>query len=123
MSAHNFLSTHDNAMLIDPIKDPGDAGAIKILKSGICKLISGSGAETRTLADPVGPGLQITIAMMTDGGGTITLTFASPFNTTNNNTVTFDTVGNAFTVVSVPISTSAYVWQDITADGAAVSTV
>lgn len=113
MSAHNFLATRDNAMLIDTIKDPGDAGAIGILKSGLCKLVT-AGAETRTLADPKAPGLEIQLSLMTDEGDCV-ITVASGFNASGNTTLTFDAVGDTVVLRSAPISATAYVWREMTA--------
>ena len=113
MGAHNFHATHDMAMYKDLIKDPGEAGAIPVLKSGLCKLVT-AGAETRTLADPVSPGVEIQLSLMTDGGNCV-ITTASGMNGDGDTTLTFDTVGDTCILRSAPISATAYVWRSLSA--------
>lgn len=115
MSAHNYHRTRDMAMQFDTIKDPGDGGAIGTLKSGLCKMVSGGGGETRTLADPVAPGLEIQLSMMTDGSD-IVVTVASAINESGNTTLTFADVGDMAILRSSPISATAYVWRDTIGD-------
>lgn len=112
MTAHRHFTDRDEAFRLDLIKDPGDAGAIPILKSGLCQLVTG-GAETRTLADPVQPGVEIQISFMTDNGNCV-VTAASGINASDNTTITFDAVGDTIVLRSAPISASAYVWREMT---------
>lgn len=115
MSAHRFHTTHDVAMDKFPIKDPGDAGTIKSLKSGICQLVTATG-ETRTLGVPSAKGVVIDLMMKTDVGD-CTVTVTSGFDARGTTTLVFDTVGDMVRLISVPISATAFRWRLIAADG------
>lgn len=98
-----------NAYIPREIADPGASGAVPITASGVCHLVT-AGAETRTVADPTRVGLQLTLVFLTDGGDCV-LTFASPVNEANNNTLTFGNAGAAAHFVSARDGASAYYWQ------------
>lgn len=70
------------------VTDPGTGGAIPPGASGICSLVS-AGAETRALAAPSEVGLELCLAMQTDGGA-ITLTVSAAFNAAGNTIITFN---------------------------------
>lgn len=109
--------------LENAIADPGDAGAIGGATpsvSGHVALVSG-GVETRTLAAPTKAGLQLLLYMKTDGGN-ITLTCATTFNETGNNTAVFGDTGDALYLISVEEG-ATFRWRLATADGVALSTV
>lgn len=117
MTAHRFQTDHDIAWDKDTIKDPDDAGTIKVTKSGLCELISGSGAETRTLPVPTAKGIILMLVMGTDGGGDITVTATSGYNSVGTTTLVFADVGDMVRLVASPISTTAFRWRLVAADG------
>lgn len=106
------------------ITDPGDAGAIPVTRSGVCHIVT-AGAETRTVADPTAVGLRLTLLFLTDGGNCV-ITFASPVNEADDNTLTFANVGAAADFVSARDGAGAYHWHVVGTDfdtGDAFSTV
>lgn len=104
------------------IADPGDAEAIPVTRAGCCALTSGSGAETRTLADPAKAGLMLALDHSVDGGGAITVTAASAVNQTGNNTIALQDAGDTIVFYSIKIG-SAYKWRVVVNDGCTLSTV
>jgi len=102
------------------IADPGDAGAIPVIKSGSVSIVSAS-AETRTLADPSFVGQTLNIGLKTDGG-TVTLTAASPVNQTGNNTLAFADVGDHIMLIASEDG-SDIEWRVVANDGISLSTV
>jgi len=102
------------------IADPGDAGAIPIIRSGNCALTS-AGAETRTLADPGSVGLTLDIDCDVYVGD-IVVTAASAINQTGNNTMTFGAAADYIRLHSVQVAGSP-VWRVVSNDGVALSTV
>lgn len=101
MPPHRHATDHVKAEWL--IEDPGDAGAIAAGKSGVCNLVSGASAETRTLANPVEFGQELTLAMKTDGGGDITVTAAGALGVTGNNTIVFSNAGDCLFLKAVDI--------------------
>lgn len=112
------MSTKLSRQLID---DPGDTGAIPVTQSGVCHIVTDD-AETRTVADPTEVGLRLTLFFLTDGGNAV-VTFASPFNVANNNTLTYGTVQSYTEFVSVMDTASTYAWVLVANDTGALSTV
>lgn len=104
------------------IDDPGDGEAIPVTASGTTMLESGASGETRTLADPTFLGQELTLTMLTDGGGDIVLTAASPVNQTGNNTLTFAAVRDTIKLVAIEAA-AGLEWQVAFNDGVALSTV
>lgn len=102
--------------LVQPylIADPGNAGAISVVSSGVCNLVS-AGAETRTLAAPVYVGQRLEVCMDTDGGDII-LTVASAFDQTPHTTITFDDAGDHASLVGVKIG-GALRWRLVANNG------
>jgi len=97
------------------ILDPGDAGAIPTDKMGVCNLVSGAAAETRTLGRPEYVGQLLVLNFDTDGGGNIVITCASTFNQTANNTLTFADAGECCMLIGVQVG--AYlVWRAFSAN-------
>lgn len=82
-----------------PITDPGNGGAISVLRSGYCPLVT-AGAETRTIADPSAVGMILMLSLKTDGGDCV-ITFASPINQSPKSIATFNTVGESMMLMSV----------------------
>lgn len=115
---HNHFYHHDEAFQLDPILDPGSAGAIPANRSGICNLVTG-GAETRTLANPTAQGVELTLTMLTDGGDCV-ITTAAGHNTSNQTTLTFNAVLDTAVLRSVK-TTAGYQWRTVGLDGAASS--
>lgn len=115
MSAHRFHATHDIAMDKDTIKDPGDAGTISVLKSGLCELVTATG-ETRTLPVPISKGQVIMLVMKTDVGD-CTVSVTSGFNADGTTSLVFNDVGDMVRLVAAPISATAFRWRLVAADG------
>lgn len=79
-------------------KDPGASGTIRVVKNPcIVELISAT-TETRTLSNPSRSGVNLTIAMRSDGGD-VTLTVTNGYDEEANTTIVFNDVGQyaAFT--------------------------
>lgn len=93
------------------IADPGDAGAIPVVSSGTCRLVTGGAGQTRTVAAPTLPGLRLGLFFQTDGGGDAVVTFAADFNGAGNNIVTFDTAGELVVFESVYIASGSLAWR------------
>ena len=106
--------------LENAIADPGDAAAIPVDRSGHVALVTG-GAETRTLAAPAAPGLQLLLFLKTDGGNCV-VTCATTVNETGNNTITFDNTGESCLLFSVEEGANLR-WRLATVDGAGLTTV
>lgn len=101
------------------ITDPGDGGAIPITESGNMAVTS-AGVETRTMAAPAAAGVIIDIT--TDVYvGDVTITVASAFNLTGNNTMILGEAGEHIRLVSAQVG-SAFVWRVDANDGVALST-
>lgn len=102
------------------IADPGNAGAISVLRSGFCGLTS-TGSDTRTLAAPPFLGQEITLGHVVDGGSVV-ITVASAINQTGNNTITMASV-RAFIILRSVLTGVTKVWCVVASDGASLSTV
>lgn len=102
------------------LADPGNAGTIKAKESPqVCHLES-SGAETRTLADPDGPGQILILAMRADGGD-ITATASSAINQAGNTIMTFDDQGDSVLLYSIEDGDDNFEWRVAVADGVSLS--
>lgn len=108
------------ANAFNAIVDPGDAGAIPVIRSGYVPLVTGA-AETRTLADADAPGLTLDLYFKTDVGNCV-VTSASPINQTGNNTMTFADVGDHLRLSSIEDGADLE-WRVVANDGVALSTV
>lgn len=74
------------------IQDPGNGKTFSCKKhGGIVELVIGAGSETRTLANPVKAGLELTIAVKTAGGGTATVSGVFLEGSTSRTSGAFDT--------------------------------
>ena len=104
------------------IADPGDAGAIPVLRSGNVALTTAGAGETRTLADPGTIGLTLSISHDVDGGGDAVIGVATAFNQTGNNQITMADAGDTVVFTSVQIGGSP-VWRLVVNDGAVLATV
>lgn len=102
------------------ITDPGNAGAISVLQSGYCPIVT-AGSETRTLAAPTFIGQEITLYVKTDGGSCV-VTVASAVNQTGNNTLTMNDVRDVIILRAIE-SGASKVWMVVANDGTALSTV
>ena len=133
MDSHNVgyaLYSH-GASRGGSVKDPGNAGKIKMLPGqgrGLCELRSG-GVETRTLSDPDAPDLELLLEMVVDGGN-VTITASTAFNSTGNNTIVFSAVNQAILFRSIQASAASsgsgphvYRWMQVVSDGPTLSTV
>jgi hypothetical protein len=115
MSAHNFpFKMYQSPLMID---DPGDAGNIVIDRYGAqVPMVSGSGAETRTLIQPTKAGILCMLVLETDGGGDLTLTVTGGYNGSGDTAIVFDDAGDYVVFMSVKVGTSFY-WKAISQDG------
>jgi hypothetical protein len=104
------------------IADPGNAGAIPVLRSGNCAITTGAAGETRTLAAPATPGLTLVLTHSVDGGGNAVITAASGINQTGNNTITLGDAGDLLVLISAVVA-GVPVWRVAANDGAVLSTV
>lgn len=102
------------------LSDPGDAGALPVTRSATVAITTG-GAETRTLAIPAVPGIELTLSLDVDGGDCV-ITAAAAVNQTGNNTLTMADAGDEITLRAVR-KAAALVWRVVSNDGVALSTV
>jgi len=103
------------------VVDPGNAGAISVLASGQCSLVTG-GAATRTLAIPTFVGQTLMLAFKTDGGDCV-VTVASDLlyaASAGHNIITFANVGEFIKLEAVE-NGAALQWAVIAISGAALS--
>ena len=101
------------------IPDPGNAGVIDTLRSGIVELRS-AGAETRTLPDPTFRGQTLDLYMIVDNGD-ITVTASSPVNQTGHTTIVFSAIGGFIRLASKYNATDGWEWQEIIEDTGATT--
>ncbi len=112
MAGHDSPLEHASADWV--IADPGDAGAISVQYSGVCNLVSASGNETRTLADPTYVGQWMVLHYDTDGGTQITVTAATSYNKSTNTTLLFAAVSEVVYLVACTVA-GALVWRAFSA--------
>lgn len=106
------------ALLTHALTDPGNAGAIAVLKSGSLALTS-AGAETRTLAIPTFKGQQIALYCDTYVGN-IVITASQALNQTGNTIMTFGAARDNCVLEAITVG-AALRWQVIANDGVALS--
>ena len=102
------------------IADPGDAGAIPVIRSGNCAITTGGAGETRTIAIPSAAGITLNISIDVDGGGDVAITVASAINQAGNTIATFADAGDILVLVAVQVA-GALVWRVVANDGATLS--
>ena len=103
------------------IDDPGNAGAISVSRPGYVNLITLSGAQTRTLADPKYIGQELDIFFESDGGGDCVITAASAVNQNGDTIMTFSDTGEHIRLVGHYNPTDEWEWRVICNDGVALS--
>jgi hypothetical protein len=92
------------------VQDPGSGGTIEFKLWGqICSVDTTSGGS-RTLAQPIRPGIVGTVALETDGGD-LTLTVTGGYNQPGDTTITMADAGDFATLISVKVGDS-YVWRE-----------
>ena len=105
-------------------KDPGDAGVLHVDMSLVAySLVSGE-AETRVLATPQEPGIQVTLSMHTDGGDIVISTAGDETildGTTVGISVTLDDAGDAVHLVSYIGSAGQITWLVLGNNGATLN--
>lgn len=104
MGVHNYLYEMTEAWDTERLDDPGDAGAIPVLQSGMCVLVS-AGAETRTLAAPARAGQQLILNAKTVTTS-ITVTCATGFNQAGDTVALFDADGETLFLFSVYVGSN-----------------
>ena len=93
------------------LPDPGDTKTIEFKLWGqVCSVVTTT-TETRTLAQPIRPGILGTVVLDTDGGD-LTLTVTGGYNQPGHTTITMADAGDFVTFMSVKIGT-AYVWRKL----------
>lgn len=113
---------YPTAPYLAAIADPGDEGAIPVIRSGNVALTTGATGETRTIVAPGSTGLTLDLTLDVDGGGDAVVTVATTINKAGNNTITLADAGDHIRLVSVQIGGSL-VWRVVVNDGAALTTV
>ncbi len=119
-AAENSIEIISKRVRSGEISDPGNAGAISAAETGRVPLVT-TGAETRTLADAIAPGLTLDLYFKTDGGDCV-VTTASPCNQTGNNTLTFADAGDHIRLQSIEDGAD-FEWRVVANDGVALTTV
>jgi len=100
------------------IADPGNAGAIPIIASGIV-LITTAGSETRTLASPTYDGQELALLVTVDGG-TCVITASQSVNYAGNTVITMADVADFVKLTGVTIG-GVKKWRIAANDGATLS--
>jgi hypothetical protein len=94
--------------------DPGDAGTFICDRyHNYLPLVSGSGAETRTIQTP-DLACELDIDFVTDGGGTVTIGFEAAFDSSSNVTAAFADAGDCLHMRALPNRRG---WRLISNDG------
>ena len=106
--------------LLNAVADPGNAGAIPVVGSGVVPIVT-AGAETRTLAAPTATGQEIIICMKTDGGDCV-ITCATLINQAGNNTITLNDAGDSIRLNAIQVGNNKR-WRVVYNDGCVLSTV
>ena len=88
------------------IPDPGAGEAIHIEKMGVCEFES---AGARTLPDPFGAGLRVTLRNLSSG--TVTVTADTALNEGGDTVATFDADGELLDLISVGDGSGGFRWE------------
>jgi hypothetical protein len=102
------------------VADPGDTGAIPVVRSSNVALTSGGTGETRTLAIPSATGITLDLSFDVDGTGDIVVTAASAINQATNTIMTFSDAGEHIRLTAVQVA-GALVWRVVANDGVVLS--
>lgn len=103
------------------IADPGDGGAIPVVRSGNVAITTTGVDDTRTLAIPTVVGSRLVLSLDVDAGDAV-ITVASAANQAGNNTLTMADAGDIIELIAVQLA-GALVWRIGANDGVALSTV
>ncbi len=95
--------------------DPGDAGTITFDGWGQVCSVATTSAETRTLAQPIKPGILAAVVLDTDGGN-MALTVTGGYNADADTLITFADAGDYVCVYSVKVG-SSYYWRVLQDEG------
>src|SRR5262245_41768449 len=100
MSAHSLLHDLANAAA-SSIKDPGDAGTIKLegRSLGVCEIVT-TGSQTRTLPAPVRSGQWVSLQAKTMAGAA-TITITGGINPNGDTTFVLTNAGDFIVLLSV----------------------
>lgn len=101
------------------IADPGIAGAIPVIRSGICAMTSTGAGQTRTLAAPAFLGQEITLCHDVDGGS-IVATVATGVNEAANTSLTFTDTRESIHLRAIRTA-GALRWSIVGNDGVTVA--
>ena len=112
------LGVVTESTLQNVIADPGTGNAIPVTASGHVPIAMGGIGQTNTLAAPTFPGQELLLYVVAEGGGTDTriITCSTLLNIANNNTITFEAVGEAVHLVAVEEGAATYRWRVVFQD-------
>ena len=102
------------------LADPGNGETIRCKESPQTCGLRSAGAETRTLADPDGPGQQLSLSFAVDGGD-IVITASTAVNQAGNTSLTFADAGDHIKLESVEVAANSYAWRIVANDGVALA--
>ena len=119
MSSHNALIQHQEGPW--DIKDPGTGVALPNDTTGIVNIVTGASGETNTIPVPQRSGVELTLLLLTDGGGDRVITFSAAIDEYGTTVVTLADAGDFITVRSMKFGT-AYRWRRVASNGIAVPT-
>lgn len=117
MSVESDLRLDSENGLTQP--DPGNGKKIVPTKLSTLMHLVTTGAETRTLPDPVIAGVDLTLCMKTDGGNCV-VTASTAINAAGNTIMTFADESDVILLKAVRKG-SALVWRVLGNDGVALS--
>lgn len=121
MTAHRSLT--DELIADRLLIDPGTGGRVQVDRdSAYLNIRTGASAQSRIIATPSRPGIEITVAMAVDGGGdcAITQQGSLALNQAGNTTCTLNDAGDRVTLFSILLGT-ALVWRIKSSDGVSLS--
>lgn len=123
-SAHKAFQAFSDAIEgeLNLLADPGNAGTISVDRTPCRVSLVTTGAQTRTLAAPPYPGMELMLEFKTDGGDCVVAAATGTFNATGNNRITLNDAGDICLLRSVQ-SGATNIWRIINSDGSALSTV
>lgn len=118
MSANTF---EYNALICDGVSpDPGNGKVISPVGALVNVPLVTAGAETRTVAAPVGPCKIFSLTCITYVGNCV-VTFPAAINATGNTIATFTAANQTITVVSVPVAGGTFRYRVLANDGTTLS--
>jgi hypothetical protein len=116
----------DVARSSETFRDPGDGGEINPTKSAYVELRVGDANETRTVAQPTGPGQILLLKRVTAGSGGLDVAFPTFVSSANRSTAVlnsrYDTVICRSYKCGAALSNTGYCWRGESNLGASYAT-